>query len=162
MTVGRPGVASPITQTGESYMARKMQSPQQVAKRWADSVRNNVQRYVDGIDSVTESPTQKAAAAVDRYQAGVNKAVSEGKFQDGCNAVTLEDWKSRAKNKGKANMATGATEAEPRVAKVMASLLPYTASVSDQIAAMPKGTLEDSIARSRKAIELMSQFKKPR
>lgn len=143
-------------------MAKKMLSPQAFAKRWADAARNNVSRYVEGVQSVTESPTAKAADAVDRYQSGVQRAVTDGTFVDGCRSVSLEDWKRAAAEKGKANMATGVTAAEPKMARIAGPLLAHAAMVSDAVAGMARGTLEDSIARSRKAIELMAQFKKPR
>lgn len=137
-------------------------TPQQLAKRWADGARANVQRYVEGVNAVTESPTAKAASAVDRYGRGCQEAVSNGKFVEGCNAVSLDDWKRSASGKGKANMATGVTDAEGKMARVFATLIPHCQMVSDQVAAMPKGTLEDSKQRAIKAIELMSQYRKPR
>lgn len=140
----------------------KMKSPTLIAKRWADATSNNVARYKEGVAGVTESPTAKAAQAVDRYASGVQRAVQDGTFVDGCNSVSLSDWQKAASDKGAANMATGVRAAEPKMVKTLTTLLPHCQMVSDAVAQMPKGTLEDAKQRSNKAIELMAQYKKPR
>lgn len=153
-------VSVPVTLTGVRNMPKNL-SPAAVAKKWADRTKANVQTYVDGINAVTESPTEKAAAAVDRYASGVAEAASSGKFAASLNSVSLDTWKRKAANKGKANMTAGVNEAEQDVAKVMQTLIPHTQMVSQTVKGMPKGTIQDSIARATKSIEMMAQYKRP-
>lgn len=111
-----------------------------------------------GIAAVTESPGDKAAAAADRYAAGVAKAVETGRYAEGCRSVSLEEWKRLATEKA-SRIQQGVKEAEGKMVNFLAQLLPYAQQVKREIASMPKGTLADSIARSTAAIEKMSQFR---
>lgn len=133
-----------------------------VAKLWADRAAAAGQRMKDGVNAVTESPTAKAAAAKDQWLAGVQRAATEGRYEDGLNAVTLQDWKTAMTEKGVSNMATGVRASVGKMERFLRDFLPYAESVSDEVRAMPKGTLQDSINRATAAITKLAQFRKSR
>jgi hypothetical protein len=66
------------------------------------------------------------------------------------------------KDKGVQRVASGAQTAQPKMAAFMTEFLPVAESVSQQTKAMPKMTLEDSIARSTVAIRAFAEFGKSR
>lgn len=141
-------------------MAQK--NPTDVAKKWADRTKNAGAAYTAGVNSVTESPTEKAAQKVDKYQAGVQRAVDEGRYVNGLRSVSLADWKAATAEKGASRLATGASAAQTKMASFLGEMLPYQEAARSRIEAMPDNTLEERIARSAEMQRLMSQFRRSR
>lgn len=133
-----------------------------VTAKWARNMTASVPAIKAGVQAVTESPMTKAAAAADRYVAGVQRAAESGKWQEGLMSVSLDEWKRLTAEKGAGRIAAGVSAATPKMESFMRQLLPFTAQVSRDIQAMPKGTLEDSIARSTETIRKMAQFRNRR
>lgn len=131
-----------------------------VAALWMQRASSAGEKMKAGVNSVTENPAEKAAAAAPAWLAGVQRAAAEGSFEKGLQSVTLQDWKTKMINKGIPNMATGVREAAPAMQRFLQDYLPFVAQVSDEIAAMPKGTKEDSRARMNAAFERLSSYKK--
>lgn len=142
-------------------MAKNL-SPNVVAQKWANRMASAGESMKAGVQGVTTAPTEQAAQAKDRWMAGLQRAATEGKFEAGLRRVTLEDWKRSMIDKGVANMQNGARTAVPKVQAFLAEFLPFADNVSAEVAAMPKGTIEDSINRSAAAIRKLSQFKRTR
>ena len=126
-----------------------------MSKRWGDNLRNAVPRITAGIDAVTESPTEKAAANAEAYAAGVQAAVASGKFQAGLRKVSLSDWKSVTKTKVTSNLSAGITAAMPKRQKFDAWLKPTLESNMATNNALPKRTIEDSINKMRQQVMYM-------
>jgi hypothetical protein len=102
-----------------------------------------------GVNAVQTSPTALAAANVNGYLAGVQQAVSSGKWANNLNRVSLADWKNSMLNKGVQRMQTGAAAAVPKVTSAFGPLLQYIYDTRDQInAANPRGSLQMNIQRS--------------
>lgn len=134
-------------------------SAAELAAKWKRNLAASIPSYKAGVEAVTVAPTEKAAQAVDRYAAGCMRAAEDGSFVDGCRAVSLDDWKRRALGAGAERIAKGASDGESRVVEFMSQLMPHAQRVKEAIAAMPKGSIEDSIARNAQAIRMMAQFK---
>lgn len=141
-------------------MARK--TPQMVAKKWAAGMQQATQSMTDGVNSVTVSPTEKAAAAVDKWEAGVRRARTEGTYESGLRSVSLAQWQDAMRTKGIPRITDGVRAAQPKMERFLGELLPYTDSVKEQIAQMPSTTPQDRIARMLRNVELMSQFRSSR
>lgn len=138
----------------------KQYNPQAVAQLWAQRMAGAGERMKQGVQAVTENPAEKAAAAAPQWLAGVQRAASEGKFEEGLRKVTLADWKAKMLGKGIANMQNGAREAQADMQRFLTNFLPFAAQVSDQIKAMPKGTKEDARARMMANFEAMSNYRR--
>lgn len=110
-----------------------------VAAQWAQNLTAAVPRIKAGVMAVTESPTAKAAQAVDAYVAGVQRAAMTNKFQDGLNSVSLNDWQRATAEKGTAAIANGVAFAKPKMQKFLTWLLPQTEAIKQQIKSMPRG-----------------------
>lgn len=135
-------------------MARAMPNAADAAAKWAQNLGAAGTAYTSGVQAVQTAPGQQAAAASDRYIAGVQANV--GKFKANVGAVSLADWQNAAVNKGAPRLATGATAAQPKMATVLGQLFPYIEQVRNSLP--QRGDLEQNIARSAAFQRGMSKF----
>jgi len=113
-----------------------------------------------GIERVTESPTAKAAAKVEKMKARLLERIDDGTWARRLNAVTLDDWKDKMINKGLSRVSTGIDGAAAKVEEFASQLLPYIDKQVADIKQMPDLTLDDSINRMTSFIRGMSKFRK--
>ena len=113
-----------------------------------------------GIDRVTESPTEKAAAKQDKMLANLTRSVTDGKWAAGLKRVTLEEWKRKARDIGVNRIAAGIDGAKSKVIAFAEELLPHIDRQQAKIKAMPDVTLDDNINRMTTFIRGMSEFKR--
>lgn len=131
---------------------------QQAAANWSRGMSNATEKIRAGIQAVTESPTAKAAQATDRYLQGVQQSVASGKMARALNAVTLQDWKNAAIEKGVNRIATGAAQAQSKFAAFMTEFLPYVTAGVAQLP--PRGTVDQNIERAVQMMRYNSKFRK--
>ena len=130
--------------------------PNMVADKWATNLTNSTQSITNGVNAVTTAPGQKAAQAVDLWAQRV--AASRNKWATNVGKVTLEEWKSKMINVGIPRVASGATANKPKVANFLTKFLPFQEQVTNQVRAMPKGTIEQSIARMTAQVRGTAQY----
>lgn len=136
-----------------------MISPQAAADKWAANLSSATQAIKAGIQAVSVSPTSKAAARLDQYLAGVNAAVSSGRMAAKLNAVSLQSWQNAAIVKGVPRIAQGAAQSKDKFAAFMTKWLAHEAQLSSTLASMPRGTLDQNIARAVAVIQHNAAFK---
>lgn len=125
-------------------MAKTMATAADAATRWQQNFGAAGPRWAAGVQAVTVSPGQLAAAAQDRYLAGVQANV--GKFAARAAAVPLQTWKDISVSKGQGRLASGATAGLP---KYQAAIERVLAAEKTIIAGLPaRGTVEQNIQRS--------------
>lgn len=134
-------------------------TPAEYAEKWKRRLSGSTEDIRRGVNKVTQAPGQSAAAAQDRMLAGVNDAVTSGRWARKTAAVTLEQWKGAALEKGLGRIASGATAAESKMARTAQTLLPAVDAAAAAARSMPKGTIEDSIARAGEFMRRMRAFK---
>lgn len=132
---------------------------QQAAEKWASRMAASTPQVKAGVMGVQSSPMEKAANRAEAYAAGVARSVEQGTYQAGLRAVSLEDWKAATAGKGADRIASGASQAKSKMTTFFQWLLPKTDAVKAAVAAMPKGTKEDSRARLNRAFDMMSSVK---
>jgi len=113
-----------------------------------------------GIDRVTESPTEKAAAKADKMLTNLTSSVQSGKWAAGLKRVSLEEWKRKARDIGVNRIAAGIDGSKSKVIAFAEELLPHIDRQQAKIAAMPDVTLDDNINRMTSFIRGMSEFKR--
>lgn len=128
----------------------------QVTDKWLASMSRASDNYKAGVQSVSESPTQKAAAAADRYVAGVARAVETGKFQNSLQRITLPQWQQAAIVKGAPRLGPGASASKEKMQSAMTKLLPYIAQGVSQLP--PRGDLNQNIARATQMMMHMANY----
>lgn len=137
-------------------MAKAMPNPTAAAQKWSQNLGAATTAYTAGVQAVTSPPGAAAAAAADRYVAGVQAGVP--KFVANSQAVSLQAWQQAAVNKGAQRLASGATAAEPKMAAVFNSLFPFIGQVVGSLPA--RGNLDQNIARSAAFQRAMANYKK--
>lgn len=139
-------------------MAKQM-TAEQIAEKQVRRSQAATQDYKNGVNAVKESPTKKAAEAVDRYLAGVQASVADGSYVDGCNAVSLADWQSKTAGKGAANYAPGVVAAQQTIADFHAQRTQMQQSIDAELQSMPRGDAETNIQRAITQMRRMTEFK---
>lgn len=135
-------------------------SASKVAEKWSRNLSQAGPSIVAGVQGVTESPTEKAAAAADRMVQGVQRAVADGKYQAGLRRVSLEDWKRATIDKGAARVASGAVAARPKMEQFMGEWLPYMEEGKRKLESMPRGSLEQNVQRMIAQVQHAAQFRR--
>ena len=123
-------------------------TPQQMAEKWSRRTAAATQDYVAGIQRVTEAPGIAAAQKQDKYLAGVQEAVSSGKWADRVSSVPLADWKRLAAEKGAPRIAAGVQGAQSKYQRFAAEFLPFLDGIVAAVEQMDDTTLEARIQRS--------------
>ena len=136
-----------------------MKNAAEVARKWTRNLSQATESIKQGVQAVTENPAEKAAARADAYAAGVQRAVTEGRYQRGLRKVTLADWQNAMLNKGLQRVAAGAANATPKVTAFMEKFLPHQEQLKAKLRSMPRGDLQTNIARAIAAIEHNAQFR---
>lgn len=137
-----------------------MITPDQAAAKWQRNLAASGDSMRAGIQAVTQSPTEAAAAKQSDYLAGVQRAADSGKWARNLRAVSLDDWKTAMTTKALPRIATGAASGAKKQAAFMAQWLPYQQQLSDKVKNMPKGTPEAALERVRVAIAHNSAFRR--
>ena len=135
-------------------------SPSEFADKWNRRIKSSIDDVRNGVNKVTISPTQQAAAKQDKMRARITEAIDNGKWAAGLNRVTLDQWKSKTINKGVSRIPQGADEAQSKVQAFAGQLLPYIDSGMSSIQRMPDLTLEDSINKMNAWTRYMANFRR--
>lgn len=117
--------------------------------------------YKRGVERVTESPTALAATpdAMQRYVAGCNESVTSGRRAAALNRVSLSDWKTASVVKGAPRIGPGANASKDKYNKFMAEWLPHMEEGKRKLSSMPKGGVENGIARAAAMIRHAAEYK---
>lgn len=131
-------------------------TPQQIAANWSSKMAGAASATTAGVNAVTTSPGQAAAAQKAAYQAGVAQSVD--KWATNVAAVSTESWRQSMIQKGIPHMAQGAQLAQNKVAQFHSQLQPYQASLKASLPARgPKGS---NVGRMTAWHDGMMRFKK--
>lgn len=134
-------------------------SPQELAAKWANRTSAATQDVVAGVNRVTEHPGRKAAAQVDAW--ANNTAAAREKWQRRVQAGSLEDWKA-ATASGASRIASGVQAKQGKVSDFWAEFGPFQDSVTAQTRSMPRGNLQQNIARMINQATRTAEFKRTR
>ena len=135
-------------------------TPQEFQEKHARNLKASVPDIRAGVLRVTDSPTEKAAAAQNKMLARLTEAVSSGKWAAGLRRVSLEEWKDKTLNKGIGRIAAGIDAAAPKVVAFATDLIAFENTLMSRIETMPDLTLEDSIQRATEWIRGMAKFER--
>lgn len=130
---------------------------QKAAKNWEAKMQTSSQAYQDGINAVTESPMEKAAAAVNKYVEGVQRSAANGKYASKLRDVSTQDWKKAATAKA-SRLADGARAASDKVNKFWQSFGPFQEQVAERVRSMPNNTIQERIQRAVAQMEGTHQY----
>lgn len=132
----------------------------QWAEKWGRRLKGATQDIRNGVERVTESPMELAAAKQDKMLANVTEAVRSGKWARGLRRRTLAEWKDRVLNIGVGRIPAGVDAAEGDVREFARDLIDHQNAGLGRIDAMPDVTVEDGIARAAAWIRHMAEFER--
>lgn len=121
-------------------------TPEQAAAKWSTRLQNSTTDMTTGVRGVTEAPGIAAARQKTLWVQRVTN--SADKWARRVSAVSLTDWQTAMIDKGIPRIAGGATAAVPKVTSFMQDFLPYVDQGVAAIKNMPKGGVEQGIARA--------------
>lgn len=121
-----------------------------------------IQDVKNGIDRVTVNPCEQAAAAKDKMLQNLTQAVNNGKWEAGLKRVSLDEWKTKARDVGANRITAGINAAKQKVIDFAEQLLPHIDAGKKALSAKPSITLEDNIDRMVTFIRHMANFKRTR
>ena len=135
-------------------------SSAQIAEKHARNTANAVQDMVAGVQAVTASPMEAAAAALPKAAQNYAEAVNSGRMARRLRSVTLESWKDAMINKGAQRVASGVNASKGKVTAFWDEFGPVLDQVTSQVRQMPSVTLQDSIQRMVAQVEGVAKFKR--
>ena len=131
----------------------------ELAAKWATRTGAATQDVVAGVDRVTEHPGRKAAAQQAVW--AQNVAASQDKWARRVQAGTLEDWKKSTKE-GANRIASGVQAKKSKVEGFWQEFGPFQDQVTQQTNSMPRGNLEQNLARMLNQARRTAEFKRQR
>tara|TARA_Y100000593_G_C4188296_1_gene275537 strand:- start:166 stop:591 length:426 start_codon:yes stop_codon:yes gene_type:complete len=134
-------------------------TPEEYAEKQARNLKNSLPDIRSGIQRVSAAPGQAAAAAQQRMKDNLNRSIDDGRWAAKVSAVSLEDWKQAALTKGVDRIASGIDAAHSKQVQMAGRLLSAVDSSAAKVKNMPRGTIQDSIARMSAFVEDMHKFK---
>ena len=135
-------------------------TPEQFAEKHNRRTKAALEDMKAGIENVTVSPTEKAAAKQEKMRQRLLEALENGKWANGLKRVSLEEWKQKMIELGLNRVASGLDANKKKVEEFAAQLLPHIEAGQKLIEKMPDVTLEDSINRMTAFIRHMSKFQR--
>ena len=117
---------------------------EQVSAKWTARANAATQEWVDGINSVTVSPGQLAAAQDQAYLAGVQQGVAKWKAKLG--NMSAASWKAETVAKGQSRYGQGVTAGQAKYNAAIAKVLAAEKAIVGSLP--PRGNIDQNIARS--------------
>ena len=140
-------------------MAKKMGSPEEIAKKWERNASAASTSMTEGIKRVDVSPTHEAAKHIDKYLQNIQKAVQEGRVKSGLESVSLEDWKKATLEKGVSRYIQSIPGATHKMARAMTILKPHIEAGQAIVAKMPHLTVLDGAEKAKAMVIHMGKAK---
>lgn len=135
-----------------------MLTPEQIYDKYQRRIKQSLQDMEAGVNGVTKSPMEAAAAKADKWLLALQEAASNGRWQRGLKAISLDTWKRLMKEKGIPRIATGVDNAKEKTIDFYEQLQAFQAPILAQLEKMPDNNLEDSIQRQNYWVREMAKF----
>ena len=100
-----------------------------------------------GIDRVTEAPGAQAVQKEAKMKANLQEALDSGKWARNTGAVSLEEWKTAARDKGVGRIGAGIEAAKGKNLATATALLAAVDAGQAKVNRMADDTFDDSLER---------------
>lgn len=130
----------------------------QITEKWARKSGQATQDYQNGVESVTESPMEKAASQGERAKQGYVDSINSGRWQAGLRRTSLAQWKSQTKNVGGQRYSSGIQAAKGKYNDAMQGVVSH---IESGLASLPdRGDFDTNMQRMDQFVRHMKQYKK--
>jgi hypothetical protein len=123
-------------------------SAQQWLTKWGTNLSAAAPYITSGVNRVTTAPGVAAAAAQDRMLANLTASVTSGAWAARVSSVPLNQWQSSMINKGIPRLQQGISQAQQTKTNSITNFLSAVDAAVADTNALPRGGLEQNIARS--------------
>lgn len=130
---------------------------QQITEKWKQRTSGATQQVIEGVQRVTEAPGQKAARQKAVWLA--NLQAKADKWERNVQRVSLSEWQA-ATVSGAQRIAAGVQAKAGKMEAFMTEFIPHIENVQRKVQAMPRGTLEQNLARMMENARGMASFKR--
>lgn len=135
-------------------------TPEEFAEKHARRLKGATEDIRRGVENVTEAPTLKAAAKIDKMKRNLLEAIDSGKVERGLKRVGLEDWKDKMISKGINRIPEGIDAAHDKQVAFASELLPYEDNLKRDVSKMSDLSFEDNVQRMVAWSRGMHKFKR--
>lgn len=132
---------------------------QQYVQKHSQRMKQSLEYIRDGINRVQQAPGEAAAQQQDRMLQGVTEAVNSGRWAERVRSVPLSEWKEKTANLGVNRISAGLDASASKNVAMAQKLLQAVDGAASEARSMPKGGIEDSIARVSTFIRRMHEHK---
>lgn len=137
-------------------------TPREIAEKQIRRSQAASEDYVKGVRNVEVAPTQQAKAKKAKLKNNFLQAVDSGKWEEGLDGVTLDDWKRAAEMKGGARYGQGVADAATKIEKFHEEFQPFVQGVKERINQMPDSTPDQRIAKMVENARAIAGFRRGR
>lgn len=134
-------------------------SAQEISTKWNKNYKNGISDAIAGVQRVSESPMEKAAAAEDKMKSNLIASIDNGVWRNRLQKVSLAEWQTKTATKLRERGAGGADAAMSKRQAFDTWQVNTLNGVLPEIANMPDLTLEDSKQRMIRLIDYMAEHK---
>lgn len=134
-------------------------TPEEYAAKQARNLKNSLPDIRAGIARVTTAPGVAAVRQQDKMRTKTLEAIDSGLWAKKTSGVSLQEWQDKSINKGVDRISSGIDAAHDKQVAMAGRLLPIVDAAAQKARAMPKTTLQDSIARMTSFVTDMSKAK---
>lgn len=136
-----------------------VKSLERTTSKWKSRVSVATPDYEEGVRNPSKDWQAKALAAKERYQAELQKAISEGRREKGISARGTAGWQSKTLGKS-SRWSEGVSLAEAEFNSEMSKVLSFEQALQSKINSMPSATLEQRKAKAVAWIDGMAAYRK--
>lgn len=129
---------------------------QQFIDKWATNLGNSTTYIKNGVARVQEAPSAGAIRSKDRMKQNLVASIDNGTWERGLSKVSLQDWQTAMTTKGINNLQGGINNAKPKMVPKITALLAAVDTATAAANNLPKGGLQQGIARAVAFMTTMS------
>lgn len=124
--------------------------------KWLTRVQQSGQYYQAGVSNPAVDWQGPAVAASDRRDAGLMRAINDGRINAGINRVGTTKWRANTLAKGVTAWTTNTPKAAPAYNAGMTRVYSYFPQADQAIASLPANTPQERIQRAAVFLQTMS------
>lgn len=128
-------------------------SPSDATSRWVQQLSGAGARITAGVQAVSTSPGQAAAAKFQKWVASLQDPAVQQKWRTNVAAVQLSEWQQLMTEVGIPRIASGAQAKQGKYQAFAESFFPFLARNVAQVEAMDDSTFQ---ARVQRAVQMMT------
>lgn len=136
-------------------------TPQEVTAKWLRNLQGATQEMQAGVDRLTVSPGQSAAAKQQKWINALQDQAVQQKWARNVASVSLPQWQQAMKDYGINRVSQGAQAKQSKTEAAFNSLLPFIDRVAGQVRALPDNTPADREQRALAMMRGMRTYQRP-